>query len=95
MTETKERPEPQTFKVRVRQYADGSTWAASYHDLTHHIGGIDYLVAEVDDGTPYREFDVEITSRPPVWPEDTVAARVTVPDEPVSPAEPVTATVAA
>lgn len=95
MTEVPEMPELQTFKIRVRQYADGSTWAASDHDLTHYVGGIDDLVAGVDDGTPYREFDVEITSRPPVRPETTVAVHVTVPDEPEPAAEPVSATAAA
>lgn len=85
--------EKQTFKVRVRQYADKSTWAMSHHDLDSYANAFDDIVADVEEGTPYREYDVEITSRPPDPASEVTAVSVDIPDVP--PADPVASAVEA
>lgn len=86
--------EKQTFKIRVRQYADNSTWSMSHHDLDTYENAMDDIVCGVDDNTPYREFDVEITSRPPEPASlDATVPHVEIPDVP--PADPAASAVAA
>ncbi|MGE0022488.1 MAG: hypothetical protein AB7S70_02530 [Hyphomicrobium sp.] len=71
--------EKQTFKVRVRQYATGEVFSQSHHDQKTFNTTIDDVVSDIVDGTPFREFDIEVTSRPPE--EVSVAACVDIPDE--------------
>jgi len=73
--------ELQTFKTRFRHYEDGAVYALTEHQLDNDGADLD-SVSDYRDGA-YREFDVEVTSRPPE--ETSVEASVTVPDvEPAS-----------